>query len=261
MDNMNIHVKEFDIKKIADSGQAFRIVEESPGIWRTVASGRVLRIDESAPHIPEGFWSDYFDMETDYSLYRAAIPKQDEFLTKAAQAGEGIRILRQDPWEMLITFIISQRKNIPAIRSAVEALCRLCGSEIEGEDVRAFPSPEQLCSASEEALRACSLGYRVPYIMKSARMVAEAVVDLELCRELSDEELFDELLKFPGVGPKVANCVSLFGYYRIAAFPVDVWIARIIDQEYGGNFPLQLYEGFGGIIQQYMFYYGRFRDE
>ena len=258
---MNMQAEDFDIRKIADSGQTFRIVEESPGIWRTIASGKVLRIDEAAPHIPEGFWSDYFDLQTDYSLYRDAIPGNDEFLISAAKAGEGIRILRQDPWEMLITFIISQRKNIPAIRSAVEALCRLCGSEIEGEDIRAFPSPEQLGRASEEELKACSLGYRVPYIIKSARMVAEGAVDLEACRELSDEELFEVLLKFPGVGPKVANCVSLFGYYRIAAFPVDVWIARIIDQQYGGDFPFHLYEGFGGVIQQYMFYYGRYMDK
>ncbi len=256
-----MQVEDFDIRKIADSGQAFRIVEESPGIWRAVAAGRVLHIDEAAPCIPEGFWSDYFDLETDYSFYRVAIPEQDEFLTKASQAGKGIRILRQDPWEMLITFILSQRKNIPAIRSGVEALCELCGSEIKGEGIKAFPTPEQLCSASEEELRRCSLGYRTPYIMKSARMAAEGVVDLEACRELPDDELFEQLLRFPGVGPKVANCVSLFGYHRIAAFPVDVWIERIIKQEYGGDFPFHLYEGFGGVIQQYMFYYGRYPDK
>lgn len=251
-------IKDFNIKKNADSGQAFRITEIISGKWRFVAGNKVLYLDETNPLIPEGFWTEYFDLAEDYEKFRNAIPKEDEFLTKAAEYGEGIRILRQDPWEMLITFIISQRKNIPAIKSSVEAICSRYGSLIEGDaGVHAFPSPEQLVAATEDELRACSLGYRVPYIMKAARMVCEGGIDLEALNAAEDEELMEKLLSVPGVGPKVANCVRLFGYHRIDAFPVDVWIARVIEEQYGGNFPFELYKGFGGVIQQYMFYYGR----
>lgn len=249
---------DFDIKKIADSGQAFRITEEITGKWRFIAENKVLRLDEACPEIPEGFWSSYFDLETDYSVFRKAIPGEDKFLTAAAEYGRGIRILRQDPWEMIITFIISQRKNIPAIKKSVEAVCSLCGDPIEGEPgLFAFPTPRQLASLSEEDLKACSLGYRVPYILKTSRMVAEGAIDLESLRTAGDEELLCRLMELPGIGPKVANCVSLFGYHRIDAFPIDVWIARVIEEQYGGDFPFELYKGFGGVIQQYMFYYGR----
>ena len=251
-------IKDFDIKKIAESGQAFRITEEIPGIWRVIAENKVLRIDSAAPQVPDSFWSNYFDLQTDYESYRRAIPASDEFLTKAAEYGEGIRILRQDPWEMLITFIISQRKNIPAIKKSVEDICSRYGSPIPGEEgLHAFPSPKQLVQATESELRECSLGYRVPYIMKASAMVCDGLLDLAAAAHLNDEELMEKLLEVPGVGPKVANCVRLFGYHRIAAFPIDVWIARVIEQQYSGDFPFELYDGFGGVIQQYMFYYGR----
>lgn len=254
---------DLDLKKIADSGQTFRMEEEAPGLWRVIAADRVLRLDEEDIRIPAGFWTDFFDLGADYARCRAAIPPEDAFLSAAAREGTGIRILRQDPWEMLITFIISQRKNIPAIKKGVEALCSRWGAEADetasGQSIHAFPSPEQLARAGEAELRECSLGYRVPYVMKAARDVADGRADLEALKKLCDEDLMKALMSFEGVGPKVASCVSLFGYHRIAAFPIDVWIGRIIEEEYGGNFPFELYEGFGGVIQQYMFYYGRYR--
>ncbi len=215
---------------------------------------------------PEEFfslWHDYFDLGTDYDYFRSKVPSNDSFLQEAIKVGGGIRILKQDPWEMLITFIISQRKNIPAIIKAVETLSQLCGTPIKSSDGQilayGFPSPEALSRLSLEDLTACSLGYRAKYIYQATRAVVSGEFSLEAGREMSDEQLKTHLLKVTGVGEKVANCVMLFGFYRIGAFPVDVWIDRVISNEYNGNFPLELYQGFAGVIQQYMFYYGRIK--
>ncbi len=238
---------------------------ESADTYRVIAHGRVLRItagpgDSFAFDTDEeefkNLWEDYFDLKTDYSEYIRAIPASDEFLTAAAHYGEGIRILRQEPFETLITFIISQRKNIPAIKKCVEELSLRFGERI-ADDFHAFPTPEALFHASAEELGECHLGYRTEYVRRAAETVYQGEVNLlELCK-LSDDELFDSLLSFHGVGKKVANCVMLFAYHRIAAFPIDVWIERVINEKYSGSFPVENYEGFAGVIQQYMFYYGR----
>ncbi|MEG2931542.1 MAG: DNA glycosylase, partial [Ruthenibacterium sp.] len=204
-------------------------------------------------------WREYFDMDTDYKTFRAAVPPEDAFLTRAARYGCGVRILQQEPWEMLVTFIISQRKNIPAIKRAVALLCeqageRLCGAE---QLCFAFPSAVRVAAMRPEALAACSLGYRAAYLRAAAQMAASGALDLEGLRQADDATLFDALVTVPGVGPKVANCVMLFGYHRLCGFPRDVWINRVIEQEYHGAFPLARYAGFEGVIQQYMFFYGR----
>ena len=121
----------------------------------------------------------------------------------------------------------------------------------------AFPTPKALADASIDDLNACSLGYRSPYIEASAKSVYRGDIDLEALSKLDDNELLAALMSLKGVGIKVANCVALFGYHRIAAFPIDVWIKRMIDEHYDGEFPLKLYDGYAGVIQQYIFYYGR----
>ena len=201
-------------------------------------------------------WENYFDLNTDYGKFIRAIPSDDLFLSKAASYGSGIRILNQDAFETLITFIISQRKNIPAIKASVEKLCYICGEEIS-EGVFAFPSPKALAELSAEDLKRCSLGYRAEYVHRAAEAVWHGDVDLAGLCKLSDSELFDSLCSFYGVGKKVANCVGLFAYHRIDLFPIDVWIQRVIDEQYGGHVPTERYSGFAGVIQQYMFYYGR----
>ena len=268
MDIMFVSDKDFDIRKIAESGQCFRMNEVEKDQWLCIALDRVLLVSpvcggysfSCGPEEYEAFWEDYFDLRTDYSAIRRAIDPEDEYLLNAAKAGEGIRILRQDPWEMLITFIISQRKNIPAIKASVEAICRLFGEDL-GFGIYAFPTPEALAWASEDQLKGCSLGYRVPYIMEAARMVSSGELDLAAIAAQSDEELLQTLQTVYGVGCKVANCVSLFGYHRIGAFPVDVWIKRVVDEHYSGAFPLERYEGFAGVLQQYMFYDARKSNE
>ena len=260
---ISINVEDFDIKKIAESGQCFRLNQEGDH-WINIAGDRVVRIYENKLDCSKrdynSFWKPYFDLETDYSAFRDKIPKKDKFLISAAEFGKGIRILKQDPWEMLITFIISQRKSIPAIKSSVESLCLVYGNKIsESEEVSlyAFPDVSSLASATESKLKECGLGYRVPYIISAARMVDSGQVDLDAIAKLSDEELIESLMSIKGVGIKVANCVSLFGYHRIDAFPIDVWISRVLEEKYDNNFPLKRYDGFAGVIQQYMFYYAR----
>lgn len=254
----------FNIADIAESGQCFRLTPLGRGEYRTVANGRVLTVSHSDAGARldcddadyEGLWSEYFDMGTDYSAFSADIPTEDVFLTKAAEFGKGIRILRQDPWEMLVSFIISQRKSIPAIRSSIEQLCDRYGMEIAA-GIHAFPTPQALAKLPLERLNACSLGYRSEYVSAASRMVDGGALDLGAIGKLGDEELMGALLSVRGVGVKVAGCVMLFGYHRLAAFPRDVWINRIIDSEYGGSFDAEPYKGYAGVIQQYMFYYAR----
>ena len=193
-------------------------------------------------------WHPYFDLDTDYRKIRESIPKNDRFLRSAADLGAGIRILRQDKFEMLISFIISQRKSIPAIRTSIERLVLLYGHE------GFFPTPSDMLAATEEELASCGLGYRVPYIRKAVERVAYRDVDLEALDELPDEELFEQLKSFAGVGDKVANCVALFAYHRTGRAPVDTWIARVISEQYGGINPFPRYKDVAGIMQQYMFY-------
>ena len=259
-----IEKEKLDIKKIALSGQCFRIRRSAdPAVWEAQALDRFLLLRESEDAVGidcseaefAGFWKDYFDLDTDYGAIEKSIDPDDKFLTAAAEYSRGIRILRQDPWEMLITFIISQRKNIPAITSCVEKISAEFGSSL-GEGRFAFPTPQQLAEAGE-ALSSCSLGYRDRYVENAAKLVASKEVDLYAWNSLPDEELTEKLLSFYGVGIKVANCVKLFGYHRINAFPIDVWIKRVIDEKYGGSFSTERYEGFAGIIQQFMFFYGR----
>lgn len=265
-----------DMKKIADSGQIFRfnVYDDE---FSLVAGDKLLFIKEdkngyilscNEKEFNE-FWLDYFDLSLDYGDFEKNIPETDVFLKDAAKYSYGIRILNQDKWEMLISFIISQRKSIPAIKSSIEKLAKVYGKKIDMKipefiknidadtEFYTFPTPKELANADIEALNACSLGYRSPYIEASAKAVYRKDIDLNAIDSLDDEELLKALMSLKGVGIKVANCVALFGYHRIAAFPIDVWIKRMIDEHYDGEFPLELYKGYAGVIQQYIFYYGR----
>ena len=259
------HITHFDPEAIAKSGQCFRMRPVSPGRVETIHRGKHLYID-SLGEENFGFscteaefantWQEHFDLETDYGAFIRAVDRQDAYLCRAAQSGRGLRILRQDPWEVLVSFILSQRKSIPAIRDGIQKLCRRFGSPFMagGREEYAFPAPGTLAKASLEELAACSLGYRAPYIQSAAARVALGETDLNALFGLSDGELMQKLLLLHGVGTKVASCVMLFGYHRLDAAPVDVWIQRVIDLEYGGVSPFFRYAGFAGVVQQYMFY-------
>lgn len=266
---------DFDLSKIAASGQCFRVRQFDDGMYRFITREHVLYIkkvdvdsigkfDRSvryevscSPEEWERIWHPYFDLDRDYAAIRKRSGDKNSFIDSAMDFGRGIRVLNQDPWEMLVTFIISQRKNMPAISKSVNLIAERFGSPVETqfEMIYAFPTPEQLTQASDEDLRACSLGYRAPYVADAARCVLSGELDLNAIASFSDEDLFEELQKVHGVGKKVANCICLFAYGRTSLVPVDVWIARAIEDECAGEDPFDAFGKDAGIIQQYVFYY------
>ena len=266
---MKITIKDdFDLDKIIESGQCFRpcVICESPKTYRFIYNKHILYIfkeDKDVYDVSctrdewENIWEVYFDLQRNYEDIRNSIVRGDTYMFESALDGRGIRILRQDKWEMLISFIISQRKSIPAIRSCIEKLCHRYGEKINTgkEEVFLFPTAEKMIDANENELAECGLGYRVGYILDAIRKVYYKDIDLEKIDELSDDDLFDELTKIKGVGKKVANCIMLFAYNRTGRAPVDVWIARVIDEFYGGNDPFPSYSENAGIMQQYVFYH------
>ena len=271
----------FDPAQIEESGQCFRFVrrekpllnenEDIKATYTTISGGRFLEIGDLGDGRFEfscsedefrDFWHDYLDLDTDYEAIKERIDPADSFLTAACRYGCGIRILRQDLWEMMISFIISQRKSIPAIRSAIESLCSAYGKPItvKNETFYAFPAPEALADLTVDDLKPHGVGYRDKYILRLAREVRDGMVVPEDYRRYSAEKAVSELTKLYGVGVKVANCISLFGLHNIDAFPEDVWIKRVISEEYGGYFDKDRYRGCAGVIQQYMFFYGKSRE-
>ena len=284
-------LKNFNLRQIADSGQCFRMVPCDPNRSQTayrVISGRHFLIveqtgDEVTFHCLSdefAFWEHYFDLKTDYDTYIRAIDPMDDYLSRAAAFGSGIRILNQDLWEMVITFIISQQKTIPAIRALVEMLSKKYGTRhkipptVSGY-YYAFPSPEELNRASLDDLLALKLGYRAKYIKRICEDVCSGKLDLDRLRKLNYADSMEVLLSCYGIGVKVANCICLFGLHHIGAFPVDTWIKKILLREYApkshctGHVPetrlcealieenFSKYPGFAGVLQQYIFFYER----
>ncbi len=271
-DEMTIKIEDdFDPGKIASCGQCFRAKGFADGTYRFITGNQVIYIRKlggndytvcCGKNSWGQIWEDYFDLGRNYRKIRENINGKNAFVDRAVAAGAGLRVLRQDAWEMLITFIISQRKNIPAIARAVENLSVKYGEEVVTpfESIHEFPSPRQLRRAAQEELASCGLGYRTAYVRDAAERVSSGALDLRSIASLGDEELFSELLKVHGVGKKVANCVCLFGYGRISRVPVDVWISRAIREEWQGQDPFADFGAVAGIVQQYIFYYERGRQ-
>ena len=266
--SVKIHEK-IDLDKIAGSGQCFRWCKTDNG-YRIPFKETDLVVSQSDPytlvfvckdHELETIWKDYFDLQTNYEEICSRISKEaDPFLHEAIKNQKGIRILKQDPWEMLITSIITQNRNIPAIQKSVELLSEKAGTKcqsITGSSFFAFPTPSQLANMSDRCLSDCKLGYRMAYVRDAARVVASGELSLEQLELLSDEECDKRLLSLKGVGEKVAACILLFGFHRLNAFPMDVWMKRILDNEYPNGYPKAKYSPFNGLYQQYMFAYYR----
>lgn len=264
---------DFDLEKIANSGQCFRWTKTGRNEYRIITGRSCLYItslgegrydltcseDEYA-----NFWWSYFDLQVDYRSIRKQIDKSKEpFLWQASEEEKGIRILRQDPWEMLITSIITQNRNISAIRRSVELLARKCGEELtdaRGLSYYAFPRPDAVATLSEMELLDCKLGYRGKYIHAAAEAVARASIDLNRLITAQEQEVMASLTGLFGVGTKVASCVSLFGLHHLDAFPIDVWVKRILTEYYPDGYPYERHAPYNGIFQQYMFAFYRHRQ-
>ena len=261
------NIRDIDLTHTFECGQCFRWVPDGPDAYTGAAgsfAGRVSLADGclnvEATGGDEAFWRRYFDLDTDYGVIKRKLTESEPLIKPATEYGYGIRILNQDPFEMIVSFIISQNNNIPRIRKNIESLCEKYGEPIEGSERRAFPSPEALAAADEKDLAAMKLGYRGPYIIAAAKKYMEC--GCPECRE--------ELLSYYGIGPKVANCIMLFGLRDTEAFPVDTWVKQIMNDMYGfelsDTWGMQAFarEKFGelaGYAQQYLFYYYRDRKQ
>ncbi len=267
----------FSIGQICQSGQCFRLrklegtgkAEEKYGL---TALGRYLEIEQKEKEVVfdctreeyEQVWKHYFDLDEDYSRIIGMVDERDAYLLQASAYGSGIRILRQELWEMIVSFIISQQNNIKRIQKCIDLLCRKYGEEKyteKGFCYYDFPKPQALAKAALEELYACNLGYRSRYIHDTAESVSRGEVDLACLQEMSYEAAKAELMKLRGVGVKVAECVCLFGLHRTEAFPVDTHINKVLRQQYPQGFPFERYKGYEGTLQQYIFYYDLMKPE
>ncbi len=232
----------FDLGFTLCCGQAFRWNKRDEW-WRGIVGERVFKIRQTGnrlefENINARFVKNYFGLDDDLLNIFSQIRK-DTHLMQAVEAFKGLRILRQDPWECLISYICATYKNIQAIKQMLSNLSKKFGDRIrfDGYDFYTFPTPQTLAKATAEELAKCGLGYRAKYVSETAKMVYENDFELESLRKLSYEKAREELLNFPGVGLKVADCVLLFSLGKLEAFPVDVWIKRVILKYYGSYFP------------------------
>lgn len=259
-------IENFNIEQICNSGQCFRMEKREEALYSVIASGKYLEAAQNGNECTffcekeefEQFWTEYFDLGQDYRKYIEQIDSEDTYLVNAAKLGSGIRILRQDLWEMTASFLISQQNNIRRIRRCIRNICERYGEEKEnfrGEKYYTFPGPEVLAEVSEEELKECNLGYRSKYVVRTAQSIVNGEVELDKIRGMEYEDAKAELLKLYGVGVKVADCICLFGLHKLNAFPVDTHISQAVEKYYGGRFPREKYAGIEGVMQQYVFYW------
>lgn len=270
-------VKDFDPKHIFDCGQCFRWNEEKDGSYTGVAYDRVINVAKDGENMIlsntslkdfEDIWYNYFDLDRDYFVIKEELSK-DDILKEAIKFGKGIRILRQDEWEMLISFIISANNRIPMIKKAIDELSERYGKligEYNGKKYYGFPTPEDLKGESIEEITDCKTGFRAKYIVAAVERMLNNEINIYELEKLSTEEARKELMTFAGVGPKVSDCIMLFSMGKEDAFPIDIWVKRVMEhfyleedtklndiQKYAGD----KFDGLAGFAQQYLFYYAR----
>lgn len=277
------HLDHFNITQILESGQVFRFEKISDHSYLLNAKQKLIKItqqEESSSAIiyntnvseVDEIWYPYFDIDTDYGQIAKTLAQKDEYMQKAVEFGKGIRILRQDPWEMLISFIISQNKAIPHIKECIRNVSEKFGFPLEqinemDQHYYSFPTPKELSKATEDELRACKVGFRAPYIMDACRKILNGEVILNDLFIMPVEEARAALMSIKGVGPKIADCILLFAYGKAEVFPTDVWIKRVMEGIYFDGktvkpeeiqaFAKSHFGELSGYAQQYLFYYGR----
>ncbi|MBR5897422.1 MAG: 8-oxoguanine DNA glycosylase [Lachnospiraceae bacterium] len=261
---MILKLDHFNPWEIAGSGQCFRWKEIADDTVRIVAFGRCLDIvrrddfyeADCTEEEWQNIWAPYMDADTDYCGIESLIRKSgDAHLLESFKCGCGIRILKQDLWEVIISFLISQNNNIGRIKGSIEALCREAGIRAAGDKGEyAFPGPTDLDPEIFERVN-LGLGYRVPYLKEMYEFAAAHPEWLDSLKKMSYEEARTELLKRKGIGPKVADCICLFGLHHIDAFPIDTHVKQLLLKYYPDGFEHEYFKGVAGVIQQYLFYY------
>ncbi|SDJ94964.1 DNA-3-methyladenine glycosylase family protein [Natronincola ferrireducens] len=271
-------VKDFEPQHVFECGQCFRWTREEDGSYTGVAFKQVINVKKVDNDLiilnttKEDFidiWMDYFDLTTDYGAIKERLTHGDHIMKRAVAFGNGIRILQQEPWETLISFIISSNNNIPRIKGAIELLCQRYGEylgEFWGEKRYSFPEPQVLAALRLEEITACGTGYRAPYIQHTSCQVIKALDEFMSLKKLDLQECQKKLMNYQGVGPKVAHCILFFSMGKMEAFPVDVWVKRIMEHLYFNKetpagviqeFARERYGEYAGYGQQYLFYYAR----
>ncbi len=263
-------IKDFSLKHIFECGQCFRWKPNTSGGYSGVAGGRyaevyyednVLTIKGANIKDVNDFWFNYFDLARDYKSIKEELSGMDEFMEKAVKHGNGIRILNQEPFETLISFIVSANNNIPRISGIIEKLCSRYGNKIE-DNVFTFPSPKELSNTEVCDVSECSkAGYRCGYIIDSAKMFSNKPFTPDDFKNCDVNEARKIMQTYKGVGPKVADCVLLFSGSRQDVFPVDVWVKRVMNKLYGvsshkeiNEFAMSYFGNLSGFAQQYLFY-------
>ncbi len=269
------NVKDFNLTHIFECGQCFRWIRQEDGSYKGIAGGRlvnvsynngILCITNSGEQDFKNIWYEYFDLGTDYSKIKASL-EQDEIMKEAIKTGWGIRLLKQDFWEMLISFIISANNMIPRIMKTVDTLSVLRGKCIDSQqEAYSFPDVETLANMSLEEIQQCKAGFRCKYIHKTSALMAQGIITEDNLRGMDTAMARKELMKLPGVGPKVADCILLFSGMKYDVFPTDVWVKRVMEELYlkkeSGLKEIQQFASkqFGdltGYAQQYLFYHAR----
>ncbi len=261
--NIVIHsVTDFDLAQTLDCGQAFRWEVMEDGSFRGGARNKPLRIAlngsdltlYNTPKTDLPFWVEYLDLDTDYSSLKTCF-SQNDILAKAVEFAPGLRILRQDKWEALCSFIISQNNNIKRIKGIINKLCQTFGEDMGG-GYYSFPTAKALSQYTVEDLAELRAGFRARYILDAAKKVSSGEVDLQKVALMPLDDARKELMKIIGVGVKVADCALLFGFYRVESYPVDVWIKRVNQHMFPKGLPEYVLP-YAGIAQQYLFHYAR----
>lgn len=301
------HVKDFNADDIFDCGQCFRWNREDDGSYSGIVGGAFANVAfypydpglaensgdagegttrhlneiegriviwsnllEDTPTVREKFWRNYLDLDRDYSAIKRLLTTEDTVMARAVRMGAGIRVLNQNKWETLISFIISQNNNIPRIKGCIERLCAEYGKKIgmrHGEAVYAFPSVDRLSVLRESDLDVCRMGYRARYIAETARQVAfDGGAILDAGERMETKKIEEYLHSLSGVGPKVAACILLFSMKKAEVFPIDIWVRRVMNRLYGmgeenisamKDYAARNFGAYGGIAQQYLFNYIR----
>ena len=297
-------VKDFSPDHIFGCGQCFRWERQSDGSYEGIAKGNIARIyfEAQDPENPFGpgtltiettreeehngqtgelqkeqevsFWRGYFDLDRDYGKIKKELISRDPVMGEAIKSGEGIRILDQEPWETVVSFIISSNNNIPRIKKCINCLAENFGQRAgtcRGKEYYSLPEPRVLAALTKEDLACCRLGYRAGYLIKTAVKIKEDGKEkLEDLRECSCEDCFSYIKNLSGVGPKVADCILLFSLRKKNRFPVDVWMRKVMHELYGfaeddikgmSDFAEETFGEYAGIAQQYLYYHMRKKDE
>lgn len=268
-------VKDFDPVHVFECGQCFRWNKTENGSYKGVVSNRCVEVSVVGDelHINNAteqdfidIWYDYFDLGTDYSEIKRLIEK-DDIMKEAVKAGAGIRLLKQDFWEVLISFIISANNGIPRIMKTVEHLSQLMGNQIDATSgAYQFPAISQIATKTLEEVQQCRAGFRCKYIHQTSKIMHENTIDKKRLLTMDTDSARRELMMLPGVGPKVADCILLFSGTKYNVFPTDVWVKRVMEELYLKReaslkeiqaFAKDYFGDLTGYAQQYLFYYAR----